>query len=195
MEFITTAIAHLATLIAMGTMFYLIVIFVLKADDDIETIMRVLAAAGGLLLFLGGKSTGVSIPALMLSSIDSTGGIIAALIQYIFPAIAGSVITYLLFKSIKDSKKDDNKRIYFLIFISSLITLLFTDIYFGNVVSDSENSSVATNISFLSGIVLTLLFKVDIVKSLYEIIRNNESKSSVENNDEDKKTTSWKDKY
>lgn len=193
MEFITTVIAHLATLVAMGAMFYLIIIFVLKADDDIETIMRVLAAAGGLLLFLGGKTTGVSIPALMLSSIDSSGGMVAALIQYIFPAIAGSLITYLLFRSIRNSSRDDNKRVYFLIFISTLITLLFTDVYFGNVVSDSENSSISTNISFLSGIILTLLFKVDIVVSLYQIIRGNKSET-IDHDDESQKN-SWKDKY
>lgn len=193
MELITTLVAHLMTLASIGAMFYLIGIFVLKAEDDFETTMRVLASSLGLLLYLGGKSTGVSIPALILSSIDSTGGIISGLIQYIFPAIAGSLITLFLFQSIKDSKTD-NKKIYLLIFISTLVTLLFTDIYFGNVTSESESASVGTNISFVSGIILTLLFKVDIVKSLYDIItENTQDKNGGDSGTSQK--DSWKDKY
>jgi len=175
-------------------MFYLISIFVLKAEDDFETIMRVLAFSVGLLVFLGGKSTGVSMPALILSSIDSTGGIISALIQYIFPAITGSFITFFLFRSIKKAQGDDNKIIYFLIFVSTLVALLFSDIYFGNFTIESEKSIVGTNISFVAGIIFTLLFKVDIVKSIYEIISdgsNNKSDGSSNTDDKD----SWKNKY
>lgn len=194
MDFITTLITHIATIVSIGAMFYLISIFVLKAEDDFETIMRVLAFSVGLLVFLGGKSTGVSMPALILSSIDSTGGIISALIQYIFPAIAGSLITFFLFRSIKKSQGDDNKIIYFLIFVSTLVALLFSDIYFGNFTIESEKSIVGTNISFVAGIIFTLLFKVDIVKSIYEIISDGSNNKNNESKNKDDKD-SWKNKY
>jgi hypothetical protein len=75
-----------------------------------------------------------------------------------------------------------------------LVALLFTDIYFGNVTSESESASVGTNISFVSGIILALLFKVDIVKGLYDIITESNQDKSDEIYKADQKE-SWKNKY
>jgi hypothetical protein len=176
----------------MFAMFYFIFLLVRKADETIERLMRVLASVLGLLLFLGGKSSGVSIPALMLGSIDLSGGLLSNLILYLVPGISGGLITYLLFRSIKNSKYENNKVIYFLILLSTLTALIFTDIY---LTSSNKGANIAINISFISGIIILMLFKIDLVKSLYEVILNKRHKSNIEDHNSNDTKKSWKDQY
>lgn len=199
MDTIYALIAHVMMIGSILAMFLLMFIFIIKAKDVVEKTMRVLAISGGLLIFFGAKNIGTNIPELMLGSLDPTGGFLLNIVTYIFPAIAGSIVTHLLFKSIKNYNQNDNQKIYFLILISTLVTLMFTDIYLGSFSSDAEKSNIGMNVSFITGIILTLLFRIDIIKGIYGYVSND----LVDDLSIDKKTTaeegvkkdSWKDKY
>lgn len=189
-------VAHLLIGLSIVAMFFLKYQLIIKAKGEIERIYRVIALSGGLLIFFGAKSSGVSMPMLMLSAMDSSGGGVASVISYIFPAIVGSVVTYLLFSSIKNLDDGDHRLVYFLIVISTLITLTFSDIYVGSFVDNSENANIKINISFLLGVIFTLLFRVDIIQSIYGVMKNdNMSEVSSQTSEKEKSKDSWRDKY
>jgi hypothetical protein len=169
-------------------MLYLIGFFIIHAENEIEKIMRILAFSGGLLIFFGAKIADLSIPSLMLNSIDPSGGFI----NYFFPAITGGLITYFLFQSIKKSKSKNNQKIYFLILLSTFIILIFTDIYLGSILDKNEKTNIVINVSFLTGMILTLLFNIDIVQYIYSFIKDESDTSHINSK---KKTKTWKDEY
>jgi len=188
MDFIYSAIAHLMMLTSIIMMFVFMGIFILRTEDEIEKIMRILALSVGILIFFGAKSMDTSIVNIIMNSIDSTGGVIVGLINYIFPAILGTFLVVILLKSIQ--KDNTNRKIYLLILISTLVILIFTDIYLGSIISDDKKTDLSINISFMVGIILTLLFKVDLIKTLYSNISSTNTQIDKEDN-----TSSWKDDY
>jgi len=177
-------IAGLMILGVITGMFVLIWKIILYTRDPFEKTMRLISFSGGVLIFVGARSMGLTIPELMLSSLDSTGYIVG-FIASVAPALIGGFLTFYLFKTISENR-DKNQLIYFLILLATFIILVFSDLFIHSVFS--KESGLGINVSFVVGIILTLLLKVEIFRGIYNFILDSENKTINPNK------PSWKDK-
>jgi hypothetical protein len=176
-------VAGLMILIAIISMFILIGKFILYTEDSFEKTMRIISFSGGVLIFAGARGMGINIPEIILSSLDPSGGYIVDFIASVAPAVISSALTFYLFKVIKDNQ-DKNQLIYFLIILATLIILTFSDLFIQNVFSKESNLGI--NVAFVIGIILTLVFKVEIFRGIYSFL--------LENPNINREETSWKDR-
>jgi len=193
MSIFTKLVIHTLTILAILGMFTFIFIFIIKANDGLQRMMRTFAFSAGVLIFLGAKAFGVSIPSLILSSMDSTGMLSGSALT-IGPAAAGSIVTFYLFKSINNDDPKGHRYMYLLLLIATLTVLIFSDIYFGVVLDNESQQIIAMNVSFLVGILLTLLFRVDIAQNLYYYL-NGKNQLGVSSPNHSEGTQTWKQRH
>lgn len=179
-------IAGLMILAAIVGMFILIGKIILYTRDPFEKTMRLISFSGGVLIFVGARGMGLNIPELMLGSMDSTD-LIVGFLSSIAPALIGAFLTYYLFRVISKNR-DKNQLIYFLILLATFIILVFSDLFIQNIFA--KESTLGINVSFVVGIILTLLFKVEVFRGIYNFILEGEKKHKIE----EKTESDWKTK-
>lgn len=191
MEKIIPYLLNGMSLLAMSLMFGFIMSLIMKGRDSFEKLIRTIALSAGLLLFLESKKLGISIPLIILTSIDSMGVFSGYAISLAGSTIAGYIVTTQLFKSIDKDGKDGFRRIYLLILISTLTLLMFADVYLGSTSDDSEKNLIFINLSFSFGVIFSLLFDIETTRNFKSYVLGHKNISQDEITI--KKKPSWKD--
>lgn len=180
-----TWVIHLMIIIAIISMFYINLSLVFKVKSTGVMILRALAFSGGVLIFIGSYATGVDMPGLVLDSTTFGGVIGHQFFQYIMPALIGSFTSWILIRLMLN-KTHSKKIIYLYIMTSTFIIMIFSHMYIegGFKIQESEslNSTLKTNLSFVIGMIISILVQMN-----PDDISEN---SSSNGNDE----PSWKDK-
>ena len=167
MAIVYQIILHLLILAAIASMIAVVFSLIFRDRNRHERVMRLIALSGGLLVFLGAKNSGISMPSLIFLSIDNTGGAIHAFLSFFLPGALGLGVTYMLFRSISNIDGADKRFYYFLIMLSTWICTLFIDSYLGSFSSESNTQLMTINISFVVGIIIMLLFNMNVTRSIY----------------------------
>ena len=81
-------------------------------------------------MYYASKGADISVPELVLLSIDNSGGIIGGIMRTLLPAMIGSLMTFIFLSSIGRMCKENDKAIYFMLTLMSLVLFVFTDVFF-----------------------------------------------------------------
>lgn len=154
---------------------FLIWIFFKRSKSLFETIQLGLSALFGLLLFLMGMYSDVSLPELMLSFLDGTGGNIAQLLTYFFPAVVGFVASWLLLLLVGKIEEGNQLASNFFVMLMSLVSLVSLQIALLVLSSGPEDRAlVFTNVSFMMGIIAVLIFDARLKRIFEQVFQRNE---------------------
>ena len=190
LEWFYKIITHLMIISSIAGMSYFIVLLVLSVKSPVDRITRIIAGSAGILLFLGGKSIGYTLPEMVVGANQSISEFLGFL-SYIAPLPVGFFTTHYLLRYLSTDRKGEEKFIYLLIIISTIVILIFSDIYIGKIVDNKGDSSIVTNLLFLLGVIFDVIFfDRDSIGTLYSEVTKkeipNESKSS---------SNDWRNRY
>ncbi len=190
LEWFYTAITHLMIVASIIGMSYFIVLLIANVRSPVDRITRIIAGTAGILLFLGGKSIGYTLPEMIIGANQSISEFLGVL-SLIIPLPIGFITTHYLLKYLSNDRKGEEKFIYLLIMISTIIILIFSDIYIGKIVDNKGDSSIITNLLFLLGVIFDVIFfDRDSIGTLYsEITKKRIPDENMDHPDD------WRNKY
>lgn len=152
-------ILHGVTIISIFTLlFYIFKTLAERNIDSITKQLRALSFAGGILIFLGAKTSGMDIPTLVLSSINVGG----ALLSNLSATLVGAFMAWLIIRMIKKSKQK-KKLIYLFIMTSTFIIFTFSDMYLTSkfTFDGTDKSTLQMNLFFIIGLIISVLFQLN----------------------------------
>ncbi|NLS80065.1 MAG: hypothetical protein GXY76_22725 [Chloroflexi bacterium] len=126
-------------------------------DDGVERLLRAAAAAAGLLIYLGGRAYGLSIPDLMASALEVTKPLIKDLVSIVAPLASGSFVAFFC---IQTMKRDSDIGARGIVLFSALVFTMFSDTY-AVLASQATPNNLALalpNITFVLGVILYSIF-------------------------------------
>lgn len=150
--------------------FWAIFLLIVQAKDDIARVLRMLAAGFGFLCFFGARALDLTIPGLILKSAGVTGELAHSLISVVFPAFIGGVMSYVLFKSVGRIFKGNERSIYLLISLTTLVAFISLDSFLEAIGSKAAPPSLLPNVSFIIGVLVTMLFGLNLPEILKDAI-------------------------
>jgi len=150
-----------------------------------------LAFAGGILIFLGGRTSGTDIPTLIFNSLNIAPILNSNIIQNLTATVVGAFVAWLLILMVKKSK-ELKKLIYLFIMTSTFIIMTFSDMYLSSqfINSGNEESTLKVNLFFIIGLIISLLFQVD-TKKLSDSPSSNVNSSNQKRKNN---ANNWRDK-
>jgi len=157
--------------------FLSIIAVIRSSPTNFDFMLRVLAAGLGFFIYFAARVSGFSIPSLLLLSFDNVGGIVSTAILSVAPLVIGSLSSYILFKNIGKFTNDNDRAIYFLLMFMTLIQFMFLDVYITGLVSSHTGPHLLANASFVIGVAGTVLFNVNVLSSVKEIVNKFGSES------------------
>lgn len=173
--FLVKIVAFFGILAVSALFLFLIWVLFKRSKSIFETIQLGLSALFGLLLFLVGLYSGVSLPELVLLSIDGTGGNFAKLLTYFFPAVVGFIASWLLLSLVGRIEEGNQLASNFLVMLMSLVSLVSLQIAVLVLISGTEDRSlVLTNVSFMMGIIAVLIFDARLKRIFEQVLSRDE---------------------
>ena len=124
-----------------------------------ERIMRSIAATCGLLLYLGAKALGVSIPMFLLGALTQSGAYLTGFLGALMPALLGFIVAWYVtryFNSRNERKNLIGMRI--LAMVMAMVFFLYTDCYLATV--DAHAGDIKLLLPNLTFVLAVLLFAV-----------------------------------
>jgi hypothetical protein len=159
---VMAAIFHaLVHLVLVGAAFcqLLLVLWVIGplAPRRAENVMRAAAAVAGLVLYLGAKAIGVSVPAFLLQAMTMSGAYLTGLLGTLIPAAVGFLLAWYVtgYLGSRDARRDDiGMRVMVLTLVITFF--LYTDLYVASldVASAAGLSLLLPNITFTLSVLL-----------------------------------------
>ncbi len=151
-------LVHVLTVATIISMLVFMAHVVRSGDDAVERLLRIAAFAAGLLLYLGGRAYGISIPSLMESSLRMAGSLAITLFGILMPMLSG-ILTALF--CIHMMKSDSDIAARGLVLFSSLMSTMFADTYavLATQVSPDRLRLALPNITFVLGVILYSIFR------------------------------------
>jgi hypothetical protein len=127
-----------------------------------ETIMRSSAAVAGVLLYLGAKALGLSIPAFLLEALTQSGAYLTGLAGALAPAAVGFLVAWYVtgyFNSRNERKNLIGMRV--LALVMAVVFFLFVDTYVAayGVAHDAGFRLLLPNLTFTLAVLLYAVFR------------------------------------
>lgn len=154
-------ILHVAILCSAFGLAGAVYLLVKAAPSVEEIVIRTMACGVGFLVYAAATAMGISIPQLLFSSLQETNFFLAAFSGAIFPAAFGVFVAWICIRALKRGG----------VFVARLVGLFSVFILIGFVDTYTLSYSVNTkgemnkllmpNISFIVGVVMYIIFKVD----------------------------------
>lgn len=189
--FIGFIVVFLFIVASFGVIFFLIA----QADSLFGIAFRVLAAGFAFILFFAARAVGISIPELLISSFDGSGGLLTGVLMLLLPGIAGALSAYILFKFVGKIEEENEQAIYFIILLTSLVAFICTDVFIEAMFSSDKSAHLLPNAVFVIGVLGTLLFGVDMLGSVEKIFNKGEtSKPTAEDELGKTEAENWRSK-
>lgn len=164
-------------------------ILISQAKNDFIRILRMLSAGLGFLCFFGARAADLSIPDLMLFSSGIGGGALHSIVTALIPAFVGSIVSFLLFKAVGKMGTGNERSVYLLICLTTLVAFLSFDSFLQALNSDVALPSLLPNLSFIVGVLTTMLFGLNLPEVLKNVVS---SKSRDETDGINTDDNSWK---
>lgn len=151
-----------------------------SSSTPFEFMLRLLAVGLGFFVYFAARVSGLSVPSLLMLGFDNFGGFFSTAVVSIVPFIVGSLSSYILFKNIGDFTDENDQAVYFLLTFMTLVQFMFLDIYVTGLIDTNTGPYLLVNASFVIGIAGTILFNVDVLGSITNIVNSvsDESKPS-----------------
>lgn len=155
--YILLGLVHLLVLGAIVGMIYFLWFVITEKSDPVEKLLRVAALAAGLLIYIGAKALGISIPELMASALAVTNPFTVGLLSVVVPAAAG---TFVAWYCLRLMRRDGDVAARGLVLFSAFVFTMFADSYLVlTTQATSTNASlILPNITFVVGVVLYTIF-------------------------------------
>jgi hypothetical protein len=127
-----------------------------------EIIMRSIATVSGLLLYLGAKALGLSIPQFLLQALTQSGSYLTGLMGALFPAMLGFILAYYVTRFF--NSRDARKNLIGMRLLAMVMTMalfLYTDCYVATIdaAHTEQFRSLLPNLTFLLAILLYAVFR------------------------------------
>lgn len=153
-------VTHILVIAGILSVFYFIYYMIYKTESILEKIIRISALTTGLLIYVGAKAVGISIPGLMMGGISTTNPLTIGFLGVIFPSLIGSFVAWFC---IKNLNKSEDLAARLIILISTFIVVMFGDVYVKTYETsakiDGLNISLLPNLTFTIGLSLYVIFK------------------------------------
>lgn len=158
---IFTVLTHVTLLLAALGQLTLIIVIILKFSAFIqEQIMRSLAAACGLLIYVGAKAVGVSIPDLIIQSLSTTLPLSIGLLGIALPALSGFILAWYVVRFLNSTNALRNVvGMRVLTLIMTFVFFLYCDAYIAAYGETRGILYLLPNLSFVLSILLYAIFK------------------------------------
>lgn len=155
-------LTHLLIIIGIAGMFVFITMMITSERYWLEKIIKTVAMITGLLIYFGSKSIGISIPVMILVSVQNTNPIIFGLFALVLPSAAGVFVSWYCMKNMRRSEIIASRIV---ILISAFIAVMFGDVYastyqIGNS-AEAMNTALLPNLTFVVGLTLYVIFKYE----------------------------------
>lgn len=154
---------HAALLFAAFGMFYLLLRVIFRFSyHEHEKLMRSLAAAAGLLIYVGSKSLGVSIPGLMFESLETTVPISVGLLGVAIPSMGGLLIAWYVVRFLNSADAVRNVvGMRVLSLVMTFVFFLYCDSYVATYGKEKSPELVylLPNLTFVLSVLLYSIFK------------------------------------
>ncbi|WP_417526910.1 hypothetical protein [Marinomonas shanghaiensis] len=175
-------------IIIFSIIFILIFVYriIISVPDNTEKLVRALSAGLAVFIYTIASKSGIAIPDLIFQAIDISGGFLFKAINLFLPGFVSSIIVYFFLRAVTKENSNE-KSLYLLIFLSILLTVSLIDLQIYSWKIDSKNSIFILNGSFITGIVISIIFNSKYLASL-SISKNNITPSK-------KDQKKWKDEY
>jgi hypothetical protein len=126
-----------------------------------ETIMRSAASVAGVLLYLGAKALGLSIPAFLLEALTQSGAYLTGLAGALAPALVGFVVAWYVtgyFNSRNERKNLIGMRVLTMVMV--IVFFLFIDTYVATYSAphDAGFNLLLPNLTFTLAVLLYAVF-------------------------------------
>lgn len=146
---------------------FVCILFLIGNTASVEhAVLRVVAAVVGSFTYIGARALGVSIPGLLLQSIQITNPMSYGMFSILVPSAAGVIVAWILTSALRGSA-DKAQRI--IILILSFIVVLFGDTYSVaySVKSGTTEfqTSLIPNLTFILSLGLYLVLRYEPKKS------------------------------
>jgi hypothetical protein len=160
---IFSALIHLVLVSAALCQLLLIGMVIAKFNRSTpEVIMRSAAAVAGVLLYLGAKALGLSIPAFLLQAITQSGSYLTGLAGTLAPALVGFVVAWYVtgyFNNRNERKNLIGMRV--LSMVMAVVFFLFVDTYVAayGTAQDAGFALLLPNLTFTLAVLLYAVFR------------------------------------
>lgn len=156
--YILLGLVHLLVLGAIVGMIYFLWYVITEKSDPVEKLLRVAALAAGLLIYVGAKALGISIPGLMASALAVTNPFTVGLLSVVVPAAAGTLVAWYCLRLMR---RNSDVAARGLVLFSAFVFTMFADSYLAlTTQATSTNASlILPNITFVIGVVLYTIFE------------------------------------
>jgi hypothetical protein len=160
---IFTTLIHVVLVAAALCQLLLIGVVIARFNRSIpETIMRSAAAVAGVLLYLGAKALGLSIPAFLLQALTQSGAYLTGLAGALAPALVGFVVAWYVtgyFNSRNERKNLIGMRV--LALVMAVVFFLFVDTYIAayGAAHDAGFNLLLPNLTFTLAVLLYAVFR------------------------------------
>ncbi|MHB8272153.1 hypothetical protein [Bradyrhizobium sp.] len=167
MVIVFTVLTHLVLFAAALGMLWLIAavisgVFFGQTDFDGEAFMRCLAAACGLLLYLGSKAVGLSMPELMFKALSTSFPVAVGIVGVLFPASVGFLVSWYVVRQFENSDVRQNAvAIRILTIVVVFVFFLYSDSYVASFGTELGSAflHLLPNLSFVLSVLLYAVFK------------------------------------
>jgi hypothetical protein len=158
-------VTHLLIILGVAGMFAFVGLMIKSEDQWLEKIIKTLAMVAGFLIYFGAKAVGISIPAMMLASVQNTNPIVFGFFGLVLPSAAGIFISWYCMKNMRRSEVIASRIV---ILISAFIAVMFGDVYASSyqveTLKESMNAALLPNLTFVVGLTLYVVFKYEAVQ-------------------------------
>ncbi|GEM_PF-2806865 len=153
-------LTHILVIVGIISVFYFIGYMIHRIDSILEKIIRITALSTGLLIYVGAKAIGISIPNLMIGGLGTLHPLSIGILGVIFPSFIG---TFVAWYCIKNLNKHEDLAARLIILITTFIVVMFSDVYVASYSSNARieglNLSLLPNLTFTVGLSLYVIFK------------------------------------
>lgn len=157
MSLLLFVLVQVLVVAAIGAMIVFLYKVIINDPDVIERLLRVAAFGAGLLVYVGAKALGISIPELMISALAVAKPVSFGFLGVVFPALAGTFVAWFCLRLMR---KDDDVAARGLVLFSAFFFTMFADTY-ANMATQATSTNVdlvLPNITFVLGVVLYTIF-------------------------------------
>jgi hypothetical protein len=160
---IFSALIHIVLVSAALCQLLLIGVVIAKFNRSTpEVIMRSAAAVAGVLLYLGAKALGLSIPAFLLQAITQSGSYLTGLAGALAPALVGFVVAWWVTRYFNNRNEHKNLiGMRVLSMLMAMVFFLFVDTYVATygAAHDAGFALLLPNLTFTLAVLLYSIFR------------------------------------
>lgn len=153
-------LTHIIIVAGIIAIYYFIYLMIIKMDNTVERIIRLVSLTTGFLIYIGAKAIGISIPELMLGGLSITNPFTVGIWGIIFPWFLGTIVAWYC---IRELNKNEDIATRLIILITSFIVVMFGDVYVVSYQIETNvnglNLSLLPNLTFTIGLSLYVIFK------------------------------------